>query len=756
MGPMFGWPVPAILADHHHAILFAMVQFLLLLPIVVLNGVYFTRGFLALMHRAPNMDSLIAVGAGAAMLHGIVVLLRMAYLSGVADITRYGHFGHDLYFESAGTILTLITLGKLLEARAKGKTTEALDKLMALAPKTATVLKNGREIKRPLEEVLVGDILVIRAGEALPLDGRVTQGHGAVDEAALTGESLPVEKKEGDRVIGGTLLKSGYLNMRVEQIGEDTVLAGIIRLVDEATGSKAPIAKLADRVAGVFVPVVMTIALGATLIWLWRGATVSFALSIGISVLVVSCPCALGLATPTAIMVGTGLAARHGILFKSAESLEITGTVRHILLDKTGTVTEGRPRVTDILSENGQEKKLLSYAFSLEEKSDHPLARAVVAYARQENIPSVSVQDFENIPGGGVRGKIEGRMILGGNRRLLEEQVGLALTEGQQRDFEKKWAEEGKTPLYFAYDHRFLGIISVSDTVKSDSTAAIGQLKKDGLTVTLLTGDHQKTAQHIAQEIGVDEVVAEVFPDQKEHIVRAQQKKNGRVAMVGDGINDAPALVAADVGIAIGAGTDIALEAADVVLMKSRLTDVVSAISLSRATMRNIKQNLFWAFFYNVLGIPVAAGVFYHAFGWTLNPMLAAMAMSLSSVFVVTNALRLRFFKPPVFSEESRGTRTERAISPKKIELSRHKYPYATSRQKGDEEVKMEKTLKIEGMSCPHCVRHVTDALNAIKGVTVQKVSLEEKTALIKLSQDIDDDVLKEAVEKAGYTFIGV
>lgn len=754
MGPMFGWPVPVILADQHQAILFALIQFLLLLPIVALNRVYFTRGFAALYKRAPNMDSLIAVGAGAATVHGVAVLLRMAYVSGLSH--AFGvHSGHDLYFESAGTILTLITLGKLLEARAKGKTTEALDKLMALAPKTATVLKNDQEITVALEEVAVGDILVIRAGEALPLDGEVIDGFGAVDESALTGESLPIEKEAGARVIGGTLLTSGYLRMRVEQVGEDTVLSEIVRLVDEATSSKAPIAKLADRVAGVFVPVVMSIALGSALIWLWRGATASFALSIGISVLVVSCPCALGLATPTAIMVGTGLAARHGILFKSAQSLEVTGTVVQILLDKTGTVTEGRPQVTDILAA-GEETQLLKYAFSLEEKSDHPLARAVVSYARGKNVPRYGVEAFENIPGGGVRGRIDGKVVFGGNRRLLERIMGITLSDESYYGYEKKWAQEGKTPIYFAYDRQFLGIIAVSDTVKPDSATAIRQLQKEGLTVTLLTGDHEKTARHIAREIGVDEVVAEVFPDQKESIVRAHQNKKGRVAMVGDGINDAPALVAADVGIAIGAGTDIALEAADVVLMKSRLTDVVSAISLSRATMRNIKQNLFWAFFYNVLGIPVAAGVFYPAFGWTLNPMLAALAMSLSSVFVVTNALRLRFFKPPVFSEESRGTRTESAISPNKIELSRHTYPYATSRQKGDEEVKMEKTLKIEGMSCPHCVRHVTDALNAIEGVTVQKVSLEEKTALIKLSQDIDDDILKEAVEKAGYTFIGI
>ncbi len=643
MGHMLGWPLPAGLLGMENAMIFAFTQFLLLIPIVFINRNYFKVGFKTLFQGSPNMDSLIAIGSGAAIVYGIYAIYKIAFGQGHMDMDMVDRYMMDLYFESAGTILTLITLGKTLEARAKGKASDAIKKLMNLAPKTARVERDGREVMIPVEEVKEGDCIIIKAGESVPVDGIVLDGVSTIDESALTGESIPVEKHIGESVIGATVNKSGYLKIKATKVGDNTTLAQIIRLVDDATSSKAPIAKLADKVSGVFVPTVITIAVIATIAWLIAGYSFEFALSIGISVLVISCPCALGLATPTAIMVGTGRGATNGILIKSAEALEIAHKTDTVVLDKTGTITQGKPVVTDIITVDGITKdRLLQIAYSIEKLSEHPLADAITDKAKEKEFAAMEVQKFEQIAGQGLAGVIDGRKCLAGNKRMMDANHinGAAL-------FEKgdKLATAGKTPLYFAADGALLGIIAVADIVKPTSKQAIEELTDMGIEVVMLTGDNEKTAKAVQKQVGVSRVVAEVFPQDKEKEIRRLQEQGRKVAMVGDGINDAPALARADVGIAIGAGTDIAIDSADFVLMKSDLVDVSTAIQLSKAVIRNIKQNLFWAFIYNIIGIPIAAGLFYTAFHLKMNPMLGALAMSFSSVFVVSNALRLRWFK---------------------------------------------------------------------------------------------------------------
>ena len=649
MGHMMGWPLPGFLLGMENAMSFAFTQFLLLLPVVFVNFKYYRMGYKTLFHGAPNMDSLIAIGSCAAIVYGIYAIYKIGYGLGHGDMAIVHSFTMDLYFESAGMILALITLGKFFEARAKGKTSDAITKLMNLAPKTATVLRNGREQEIPVEEVALGEILIVKAGESIPVDGILTEGSSSIDESALTGESIPVEKQAGDKVIGATINKSGYFKMQATKVGDDTTLAQIVRLVDEATSSKAPIAKLADKVSGIFVPVVILIAVAATVCWLIAGQSFEFALSIGISILVISCPCALGLATPTAIMVGTGKGAANGILLKSAEALETAHGIDTVVLDKTGTITKGQPAVTDMVAVNGtDETGLLQVAASLEKLSEHPLAEAIVSEAESRNIPFLPVKNFRQIPGQGIIGEIDGQKCYAGNRRMLEENH---IAGGKLMALGDEMANEGKTPLFFARGNQLMGAIAVADVVKPTSKQAIDELKQMGIETIMLTGDNARTAEAIKRQVGVSRVVAEVMPQDKEREVRNLQEAGKKVAMVGDGINDAPALARADVGIAIGAGTDVAIESADIVLMKSDLLDAVTAIQLSKAVIRNIKENLFWAFFYNVIGIPVAAGIFFTAFGWKLNPMIGAFAMSFSSVFVVSNALRLRFFKPRRITE---------------------------------------------------------------------------------------------------------
>lgn len=643
MGHMLRLPLPMVVMGTENGITFAFTQLLLTVPILYVNRKYYQIGFKTLWHRSPNMDSLIAIGSAAAVLYGLFAIYRIGYGLGHGDIEMVKHYLHDLYFESAGTILTLITLGKYLEARSKGKTSEAIAKLLDLAPKTATVLRNDVELELPIEEVIAGDILVVRPGQSIPVDGVIIEGSSAVDQAALTGESIPVEKQSGDRVIAATINKSGYFKMQAEKVGDDTTLAQIIKLVEEASSSKAPISKMADRISGIFVPAVIIIAIAASIVWILLGYSFEFALSIGIAILVISCPCALGLATPVAIMVGTGKGAQNGILFKSAEALEILHQINTIVLDKTGTITEGKPKVTDLLTVKGiSEKELIQIAATIEKPSEHPLSEAIVRKAEELNLTIDSVRDFQALSGRGIISVWNGREYIAGNDKLMKErQIDLMGFEIEAQNF----ALEGKTPLYFARDHQLLGIIAVADVIKTTSPAAIQAFRRMGIDVVMLTGDNKQTAAAIQKHLSIDHVVAEVLPQDKESEIRNLQESGHKVAMVGDGINDAPALARADVGIAIGAGTDVAIESADVVLMKSNLEDVVTAIQLSKATLRNIKENLFWAFFYNTLGIPLAAGVFYLTFGWKLNPMFGAAAMSLSSVFVVTNALRLRFFR---------------------------------------------------------------------------------------------------------------
>lgn len=722
---MWGFPLPSILANNHVAM--GLIQLLLTDIIMVINQKFFVSGFKALIHRSPNMDTLVALGAGASFIYSVYALFAMTNAQVNNDMSLVMKYMDEFYFESAGMILTLITLGKMLESYSKGKTTNAIKGLMNLAPKKATILVDNAEKVVPIEEVKIGDIFVVKPGENIPVDGVVIEGESAVNESALTGESIPVDKTVGDNVSGATVNQSGFIKCKATKVGEDTTLSQIIKMVSDASATKAPIAKVADKVSGVFVPIVISIAVVTIIVWLLCGATFGNALVRGISVLVISCPCALGLATPVAIMVGNGVGAKNGILFKNATSLETTGKVSYVLLDKTGTITNGTPVVTDIIpSENYTEDDLLSYASSLESKSEHPLAKAVVQKAIDSNIKTLDTTDFKSLTGNGVSAKINGKTIVGGSVKHISSITNIDEKVIKQAD---DLATKGKTPLLFVMDNQLLGIIAVADVVKSDSPKAIKELQNMGIKVVMVTGDNEKTAEAIAKESGVDEVIAGVLPDGKEKVV-TQYKQKGMVAMVGDGINDAPALTRADIGIAIGAGTDVAIDSADIVLMKSKLTDVSGAIRLSRGTLRNIHENLFWAFIYNVIGIPLAAGVWIPIFGWTLSPMFGAAAMSLSSFCVVTNALRLNFLN-------IRSSKRDRKIKNK------------TNKK---EKNTMTTTLKINGMMCPHCEATVKTALESIDGVTSAEVSHESGTAVVTLSKEVNEDVLKKAVVDKGYT----
>ena len=742
MGHMMGWPLPSLFLGNENAITFAFTQLLLSLPVAYVNRKYFINGFKSLFHGSPNMDSLIAIGSTAAIVYGIYAIYKIGYGLGHGDAHLVHQYSMDLYFETSAMILSLITLGKFLESRSKGKTSEAITKLMDLAPKTAFVERDGAEVEIPVEEVRPGDILVVRPGQSVPVDGVVVEGATAIDESALTGESIPVEKEPGDRVTGATINKTGFFKFRADKVGEDTALAQIIRLVEEASASKAPIAKLADKVSAVFVPAVIAIAVVATIVWLLLGRSFEYAMSIGIAVLVISCPCALGLATPTAIMVGTGKGAEYGILIKSAEALETAKHVDTVVLDKTGTVTQGKPQVTDVITAPGvDEKGLLSLAAALEKPSEHPLAEAVLQYAQGQGIAAAPVEGFQAISGRGVAATVAGRRAYAGNLELLGEN---GIVPGALAEQGARLAAEGKTPLYFADEQGPLGLIAEADVLKESSPAAVRELRQMGIDVVMLTGDNSTTAQAIGRQAGIEKVVAGVLPGDKERHVRQLQEQGKKVAMVGDGINDAPALARADVGIAIGAGTDVAIESADVVLMRSDLLDVSTAIQLSKATIRNIKENLFWALFYNSIGIPLAAGVFITTLGWKLNPMFGAAAMSLSSVCVVSNALRLKFFKPKRLAYDGSqriDTTHVEVIDANQIEKEQHETGGKT----------MKKTLMIDGMMCQHCVKHVTDALSALPGCRVD-VSLENKCAEVEMSQELDNATLTKAVTDAGYT----
>lgn len=722
---MWGFPLPSILANNHIAM--GLIQLLLTGIIMVINQKFFISGFKALIHRSPNMDTLVALGAGASFIYSVYALFAMTNAQVNNDMSLVMKYMDEFYFESAGMILTLITLGKMLESYSKGKTTNAIKGLMNLAPKKATILVDNAEKVVPIEEVKIGDIFVVKPGENIPVDGVVIEGESAVNESTLTGESIPVDKTVGDNVSGATVNQSGFIKCKATKVGEDTTLSQIIKMVSDASATKAPIAKVADKVSGIFVPIVISIAVVTIIVWLLCGAAFGNALVRGISVLVISCPCALGLATPVAIMVGNGVGAKNGILFKNATSLETTGKVSYVLLDKTGTITNGTPVVTDIIpSENYTKNDLLSYASSLESKSEHPLAKAVVQKAIDSNIKTLDTTDFKSLTGNGVSAKINGKTIVGGSVKHISSIANIDENIIKQAD---DLATKGKTPLLFVMDNRLLGIIAVADVVKSDSPKAIKELQNMGIKVVMVTGDNEKTAQAIAKESGVDEVIAGVLPDGKEKVV-TQYKQKGMVAMVGDGINDAPALTRADIGIAIGAGTDVAIDSADIVLMKSKLTDVSGAIRLSRGTLRNIHENLFWAFIYNVIGIPLAAGVWIPIFGWILSPMFGAAAMSLSSFCVVTNALRLNFLN-------IRSSKRDRKIKNK------------TNKK---EKNTMTTTLKINGMMCPHCEATVKTALESIDGVTSAEVSHESGTAVVTLSKEVSEDVLKKAVVDKGYT----
>ena len=757
MGHMMGWPLSGFFLGTSNSMIYALTLFLLALPVAIINGRYFRTGFKTLVHGSPNMDSLIALGSGASLAYGIYALYKIAYGFGYSDMEMVHQFTHDLYFEGAGTILTLITLGKFLEARAKGRTSDAINKLLNLAPKKATVVRDGVEQVIPAEEVEKGDLLIVKAGESVPVDGVVLEGNGSVDESAITGESIPVDKQPGDKVIGATINRSGYFRMRADKVGDETALAQIIRLVDEATSSKAPIAKLADKVAGVFVPIVIAIALVSMVVWLIVGASFEFALTIAVSVLVVSCPCALGLATPTAIMVGTGRGAANGVLIKSAEALETAHSVKVVVLDKTGTITQGKPAVTDLVCAGGvTQQQLLQTAGSLERLSEHPLARAIVAQAETQQAEFLPVEQFTQIPGQGLRGTVGGQVCLAGNRKLLEAE---GLYEPALEEWQDRLADQGKTPLFFTRGGKLLGAIAVADVVKPTSKAAVQELQSMGIQVVMLTGDHRRTAEAIRKQVGVDRVVAEVLPEDKEQEIRRLQESGQKVAMVGDGINDAPALARADVGIAIGAGTDVAMESADIVLMKNDLLDVAGAIELSKATILNIKENLFWAFFYNIIGIPIAAGCWYAAFNLKMNPMVAALAMSFSSVFVVSNALRLRFFKPKHGSAVA--AQAEKA-EPAPVSIVSDAFPAeegisdTTQSNQSNGGTSMKKQLSIEGMMCQNCVKHVTRALEGVAGVSQVEVSLENKQAVVTAGSEVSDDALKAAVTEAGYEVTGV
>ncbi len=748
MGHMFGWPLPGFFLGEANVMPFALTQFLLLLPVIFVNFKFFRVGFKTLAHGAPNMDSLIALGSAASTLYGVYALYKIGYALGAGDVHAAHAAAMDLYFESAAMILTLITLGKYFEARAKGKTTDAIAKLMDLAPKEATRLVEGREERIGIDEVREGDILAVRAGESVPADGTLIEGAGTVDESVVTGESVPVDKRPGDRVTGATVNRSGWFAMRADRVGDDTTLAGIIRLVDEATSTKAPVEKLADRISGVFVPAVIAVALVTFAVWmLGVGASLETALSHAVSVLVISCPCALGLATPTAIMVGTGRGAQSGILVKSAEALETAHGVKTVVLDKTGTVTEGAPSVTDVVAAPGVgEERLLEAAVSVEGKSEHPLARAVVEHARARGAHPLIVEGFSQMPGEGVKALVDDRPTIAGNLRMMEAR---GVDAGDLAQAARRFADEGKTPLFFAQDGRALGVIAVADTVKPTSAAALRELSAMGVRTVMLTGDNERTAAAIQREVGADEVVAGVLPEGKEREIRRLAEK-GAVAMVGDGINDAPALARADVGIAIGAGTDIAIESADVVLMRSDLMDVPAAIQLSRATMRTIKQNLFWALVYNAVCIPVAAGAL-SSWGVNLNPMIAAAAMSLSSVCVVTNALRLRGWRPRFATRSAEGPSAADGAARESIEKPAETGKETGADAPGGKETTMEKTLRVEGMMCQHCVAHVKKALEGVDGVEEAVVDLDAGTATAKMSEDVPDQVLAAAIVEAGY-----
>ena len=722
---MWGWPLPACLADNHVAM--GLLQMLLTIAVMVINQKFFINGFRSLLHGAPNMDTLVALGAAASFGYSTYALFAMTGAQVRGDAAAVMQYMHEFYFESAAMILALITVGKMLEARSKGKTTDALRSLMKLAPQTATLVRGGQEITVPIAQVRRGDVFVVRPGESIPVDGVVLEGESAVNESALTGESIPVDKAVGDSVSAATTNQSGFLRCEATRVGEDTTLSQIIKMVSDAAATKAPIAKVADRVSGVFVPTVIALAILTTAVWLLCGQSIGFALARGISVLVISCPCALGLATPVAIMVGNGLGAKNGILFKTAVSLEETGKTEIVALDKTGTITQGEPRVTDVLPAEGMTQgALLSLAAALEQRSEHPLARAVMMRAEEDGLTAAPVGDFRALPGNGLTATLSGETLLGGSLSFVSSQVDVPRSIRQKAE---ALAEEGKTPLLFAQAGRLAGVIAVADVIKADSPAAIAALRNMGIRVVMLTGDNEKTARAIGRLAGVDEVIAGVLPEGKESVIRRLQAQ-GRVAMVGDGINDAPALTRADIGVAIGAGTDVAIDAADVVLMKSRLSDVPAAIRLSRATLRNIHENLFWAFFYNVIGIPLAAGVWIPLFGWTLNPMFGAAAMSLSSFCVVSNALRLNLFK------------LHDAGKDKKI--NRH--------SKHKEETTMVKTMKIEGMMCGHCEAAVKKALEAIDGVASAEVSHTDGTAVVTLSKPVENAALRKAVEDKDYT----
>lgn len=739
---MWGWPVPQWFEHNHVAM--GLLQLLLAGIVMVINQKFFISGFKSLWHRAPNMDTLVALGSMASFVWSVYVLFAMTGAQVSGDMAAVENYMMDFYFESAAMILTLITVGKMLEARSKGKTTDALKSLMKLAPKTAVVIRNGQETTIPVEQVHKGDIFVVRPGKNIPVDGVVLEGTSAVNESALTGESIPVDKAAGDMVSAATVNQSGFIRCEASRVGEDTTLSQIIKMVSDAAATKAPIAKIADRVSGIFVPAVITIAVITTIVWLLTGQTFGYALARGISVLVISCPCALGLATPVAIMVGNGMGAKNGILFKTAVSLEETGKVQIVALDKTGTITSGQPEVTDILPAEGfSEEQLLTLAFSLEQKSEHPLAKAVLKKAEERKLHAYEISDFQALPGNGLSGIMNSQTLMGGSMKFISSRVSVPTSLKQQAE---RLAEQGKTPLLFASENKLAGIIAVADVIKEDSPRAVKELQNMGIRVVMLTGDNEKTARAIGKQAGVDEVIAGVLPDGKESVIRSL-KEQGKVAMVGDGINDAPALTRADIGIAIGAGTDIAIDAADIVLMKSRLSDVPAAIRLSRATLRNIHENLFWAFFYNVIGIPLAAGVWIPIFGWTLNPMFGAAAMSLSSFCVVTNALRLNLFK---VHDASRDKKIKQAVSilPEKDYNESNKEKETTSM------VKI--TVNVEGMMCPHCEAHVNEAIKAAFQAEDVVSSHEKKTTVFTSPEHVDEDKIREVIKNAGYEVTGI
>lgn len=737
---MWGWPLPAWFNDNHIAM--GLVQLLLAGIIMVINQKFFISGFKSLWHRAPNMDTLVALGSMASFVWSVYALFAMTRAQVDGDSAAVMNYMMDFYFESAAMILTLITVGKMLEARSKGKTTDALKSLMKLAPKTAVVLRDGQETTVPIEQVHKGDIFVVRPGENIPVDGVIVEGTSAVNESALTGESIPVDKAAGDLVSAATVNQSGFIKCEATRVGEDTTLSQIIKMVSDAAATKAPIAKIADRVSGVFVPTVITIAILTTLVWLLTGHEFGYALARGISVLVISCPCALGLATPVAIMVGNGMGAKNGILFKTAVSLEEAGKVQIVALDKTGTITSGQPEVTDLLPADGiSEQELLTMAFALEKKSEHPLAKAILGHAESLHLTAPEVTDFHALPGNGLSAVLDNETLIGGSMKFISSQVSVPAALSQKAE---KLAEEGKTPLLFARNGKLAGIIAVADVIKEDSPQAVKELQNMGIRVVMLTGDNERTARAIGAQAGVDDVIAGVLPDGKESVIRSL-KEQGKVAMVGDGINDAPALTRADIGIAIGAGTDIAIDAADVVLMKSRLSDVPAAVRLSRATLKNIHENLFWAFFYNVIGIPLAAGVWIPIFGWTLNPMFGAAAMSLSSFCVVTNALRLNLFK---IHDTKKDKKIKQATS---IEV-KNDYNIKEKEQKAMVKV----TVNVEGMMCGHCEAHVNEAIKKAFGVEEVVSSHESNTTVFTAPEKVDEDKIRQTIKDAGYEVTGI